>query len=55
MSLEYTSEIDRHSPDYTLQWLVDVWYLTENDIKELTVLYKKEEIIKWVIKILLDD
>lgn len=45
-----------YSCDYTLKWLVEVWYLDQKDIDSILLYWStKEEIVKAVKEILFED
>lgn len=50
------TNLDKNSPEYTLDWLIELWYLTHEDLKEALSTWKSEdEVVKAVTEILLND
>lgn len=50
------TQLEQYSHDYTLKWLIEVWYLTQEDLDKIIALgNSKEEIIKAIEELLYQD
>lgn len=50
------TNLDKNSPEYALDSLVELWYLTHEDLKQALTSWKsKEEVVRAITEILLND